>query len=55
VRARVRAETVGVLAEAFDREHSVERALRVGSIHRIIRPAELRLHIIQALEDKARV
>lgn len=46
----VRAEKVGQLAEEFDREHSVQRALRVGSLHRIIAPETVRPYLIDAIE-----
>jgi acetyl/propionyl-CoA carboxylase alpha subunit/acetyl-CoA carboxylase carboxyltransferase component len=46
----VRAEKVGELAEQFDREHSVERALRVGSLHKIIPRTDVRPYLIDAIE-----
>jgi acetyl-CoA carboxylase carboxyltransferase component len=46
----VRAEKLGEVAEEFDRVHSVERALRVGSLDRIVPPAQLRPYLIDALE-----
>jgi acetyl/propionyl-CoA carboxylase alpha subunit/acetyl-CoA carboxylase carboxyltransferase component len=46
----VRAEKVGELADEFDKEHSVHRALRVGSLHRIIPPSTLRPYLIDAVE-----
>ena len=46
----VRAENVGKLASEFDREHSVHRALRVGSLHHIIPPSSLRPYLIEAME-----
>jgi acetyl-CoA carboxylase carboxyltransferase component len=46
----VRAEEVGKLAAEFDREHSIERALRVGSLHAIISPRSIRPYLIDALE-----
>ena len=46
----VRAEKVGELAEEFDREHSVQRALRVGSLHTIIAPESVRPYLVSALE-----
>jgi acetyl/propionyl-CoA carboxylase alpha subunit/acetyl-CoA carboxylase carboxyltransferase component len=48
--ARVRSEKVGELAEEFDAIHSVERALRVGSIDRILPPEELRPYLVGAVE-----
>ncbi|GMA41596.1 carboxyl transferase domain-containing protein [Mobilicoccus caccae] len=50
VTARVRSEKLGEMAEEFDGIHSVERALRVGSVDEIIAPADLRPWIVAALE-----
>ena len=50
VRASVRADKLGEVAAEFDRVHTVERALRVGSIDAIIPAARLRPHLIEALE-----
>jgi acetyl/propionyl-CoA carboxylase alpha subunit/acetyl-CoA carboxylase carboxyltransferase component len=47
---QVRAEKLGEVAEEFDHVHSVERALRVGSLDRIVPPAQLRPYLIDALE-----
>jgi acetyl/propionyl-CoA carboxylase alpha subunit/acetyl-CoA carboxylase carboxyltransferase component len=46
----VRSEKLGEVADEFDRTHSVDRALRVGSLDRIIPPAELRPYLISAVE-----
>jgi acetyl-CoA carboxylase carboxyltransferase component len=46
----VRAEKVGELADEFDAVHSVERALRTGSVSRIVSAAELRPFLIGAVE-----
>jgi acetyl-CoA carboxylase carboxyltransferase component len=46
----VRAEKVGELAFEFDHEHSVHRALRVGSLHRILPPRDLRPYLVDAVE-----
>jgi acetyl/propionyl-CoA carboxylase alpha subunit/acetyl-CoA carboxylase carboxyltransferase component len=46
----VRAEKLGEVAAEFDAIHNVQRALRVGSIHRIIPSAELRPYLIDAVE-----
>jgi acetyl-CoA carboxylase carboxyltransferase component len=46
----VYAETLGRVAEEFDRVHSVQRAEAMGSVHRIIAPAELRPYLIDAIE-----
>ena len=46
----VRSEKLGEVAEEFDRIHSVHRALKVGSLDRIISAAELRPYLIGAIE-----
>ncbi len=46
----VGSEKVGEVAEEFDRVHTVERALRMGSLDRIIDPAQLRPYLIDAVE-----
>jgi acetyl-CoA carboxylase carboxyltransferase component len=48
--AAVRSEKLGEVAVEFDHIHSVERALQVGSIHRILPPGELRPYLIDAVE-----
>ncbi|HEX9288374.1 MAG TPA: carboxyl transferase domain-containing protein, partial [Anaeromyxobacteraceae bacterium] len=48
--ATVRSEKLGEVGEEFDRIHSVERALKVGSLDRILAPAELRKYLIEAVE-----
>jgi acetyl-CoA carboxylase carboxyltransferase component len=48
--AAVRSEKLGELGEEFDRIHSVERALEMGSLDRIIAARELRPYLIDALE-----
>jgi len=50
VRATVRSEKLGEVANEFDGVHSVERALRVGSIDAIIPADRLRPYIIEAVE-----
>jgi acetyl-CoA carboxylase carboxyltransferase component/biotin carboxyl carrier protein len=50
VRATVRSEKLGEVADEFDDVHSVERALRVGSIDTIIPADRLRPHLIEAVE-----
>jgi hypothetical protein len=50
LRASVRSNKLGEVASEFDRVHTVERALRVGSIDAIIPAARLRPHLIEALE-----
>jgi acetyl-CoA carboxylase carboxyltransferase component len=46
----VRSEKLGEVADEFDRIHCVERALRVGSLDRILPPAALRPYLIDAVE-----
>jgi len=48
--AEVRAEKVGELAARFDAAHSVERAVRMGSVGSIVDPAALRPFLIEAVE-----
>ena len=43
-------EMLGQVAEEFDGVHSVQRALEVGSVNRIIPPAQLRPYLIEAVE-----
>jgi hypothetical protein len=51
LRASVRAEKLGEVATEFDRVHSIQRAVEVGSVDAVIRAAELRPRIIQTLDD----
>jgi acetyl-CoA carboxylase carboxyltransferase component len=46
----VHSEKLGEMADEFDRVHSVHRALRVGALHHIIPPANLRPYLVQAVE-----
>ena len=46
----VHSEKLGELAAEFDRVHSVQRALEVGALHRIIPGSELRPYLIDAVE-----
>jgi acetyl-CoA carboxylase carboxyltransferase component len=46
----VRSEKLGEVAEEFDHVHSVERAVKVGSVDRIIPAATLRPYLIDAIE-----
>ena len=46
----VRSRKLGELADQFDRAHSVERALAMDSISRIISPTSLRPYLIDAVE-----
>jgi acetyl-CoA carboxylase carboxyltransferase component len=50
VTAAVRSEKLGAVAEEFDAVHTVERALGVGSLDRIIPAASLRPYLIDAVE-----
>jgi hypothetical protein len=50
LRATVRSEKLGEVAGEFDDVHSVERALRVGSIDAIIPADRLRPHVIEAVQ-----
>jgi acetyl/propionyl-CoA carboxylase alpha subunit/acetyl-CoA carboxylase carboxyltransferase component len=48
----VRAEKLKEVADEFDSVHDISRAMRVGSVDRIISPAELRPFIIGVLERR---
>ena len=50
VTAAVRSGKLGEVADEFDAIHTIERALRVGSVDRIIPAAELRPYVVDALE-----
>ncbi|WP_040836114.1 carboxyl transferase domain-containing protein [Nocardia brevicatena] len=52
IRSSVRAEKLGEVAAEFDRVHNIQRAVEVGSVDAIIRPAELRPRIIEAIEAR---
>jgi len=52
LRATVRAEKLGEVAAEFDRVHDIQRAVRVGSVDAVIRAAELRPRIIEAIEAR---
>ncbi len=52
LRSSVRAEKLGQVAAEFDRVHNIERAVEVGSVDAIIRPAELRPRIVQEIESR---
>ena len=49
-REQVHAEKMGDVADEFDSVHDIRRALRVGSVDRIIPAAELRPYLIDAVE-----
>ncbi|MBO2453411.1 ATP-grasp domain-containing protein [Actinomadura barringtoniae] len=51
VQSAVRAEKLGEVATEFDRVHSIQRAVEVGSVDAIISAAELRPQIIKAVEQ----
>ena len=48
--AEVRSEKLGEFAAEFDSIHSIERAVEVGSVERIVAPAQLRPYLIDAVE-----
>jgi acetyl/propionyl-CoA carboxylase alpha subunit/acetyl-CoA carboxylase carboxyltransferase component len=50
VQASVRAEKLGEVAAEFDRVHSIQRAVQVGSVDEIVSVARLRPTIIEAIE-----
>ncbi|GAA0453475.1 fused acetyl/propionyl-CoA carboxylase subuit alpha/methylmalonyl-CoA decarboxylase subunit alpha [Actinoplanes capillaceus] len=50
VQQSVRAEKLGEVAAEFDRVHSIQRAVEVGSVDAIVSTAELRPRIIEAIE-----
>jgi acetyl-CoA carboxylase carboxyltransferase component len=54
LRASVHAEKLGEVAAEFDRVHSIRRAVEVGSVDAVIRAAELRPRIIEAIGGTAR-
>ena len=45
----IQSEKLGEVADEFDRVHSVQRALKVGALHKIIAPATLRPYLINAV------
>ncbi|MCI4065564.1 ATP-grasp domain-containing protein [Micromonospora sp. R77] len=52
LRSSVRAEKLGEVAAEFDRVHDIRRAVEVGSVDAVIRAAELRPRIIEAIEAR---
>jgi len=42
------------VADEFDRIHSVQRAQKVGALHKIIPPATLRPYLIHAIDGAVR-
>jgi len=55
LRAAVRSEKLGEVAGEFDGVHSIERAVKVGSVDRVIAANELRPQLIEAVEQGLRV
>jgi 50S ribosomal subunit-associated GTPase HflX len=51
VRTAVRAEKLGEVAAGFDRVHSIQRAVEVGSVDAVISANELRPMLIEAIEQ----
>ncbi len=49
--AEVTLEKQAELAEEFDAIHSVERAMKVGSLDKIIAPGEMRRALISELRE----
>ncbi|MEJ2577911.1 MAG: carboxyl transferase domain-containing protein [Kineosporiaceae bacterium] len=49
LRTAVRSEKLGEVANEFDTVHSIERAVRVGSVDAVITPTELRPRLIDAV------
>ncbi|MGW9194199.1 ATP-binding protein [Micromonospora chersina] len=54
LRSSVRAEKLGEVATEFDRVHSIQRAVEVGSVDAVVRAAELRPRVIEAIESRLR-
>ncbi|MGW5051891.1 ATP-binding protein [Actinokineospora sp. NPDC004072] len=54
LQSAVRAEKLGEVAAEFDRVHSIQRAVEVGSVDAIITAAELRPRVIAAIEQGMR-
>ncbi|GII96091.1 ATP-binding protein [Sinosporangium siamense] len=54
LRSSVRAEKLGEVAAEFDRVHNIHRAVEVGSVDAVIRAAEMRPRIIEAIEARLR-
>ena len=49
MRTAVRAEKLGEVAAEFDRVHSIQRAVEVGSVDAVISAPELRPKLIEAI------
>jgi acetyl/propionyl-CoA carboxylase alpha subunit/acetyl-CoA carboxylase carboxyltransferase component len=54
LRSSVRVEKLGEVATEFDRVHDIQRAVQVGSVDAVIRTAELRPRIIEAIRSHQR-
>ncbi|MEU7932471.1 carboxyl transferase domain-containing protein [Micromonospora echinofusca] len=54
LRSSVRVEKLGEVAAEFDRVHNIQRAVEVGSVDAVIRAAELRPRVIEAIEARLR-
>ncbi|MFD6950078.1 fused acetyl/propionyl-CoA carboxylase subuit alpha/methylmalonyl-CoA decarboxylase subunit alpha [Nocardiopsis sp. TSRI0078] len=54
LRSSVRVEKLGEVAAEFDRVHDIRRAVEVGSVDAVIRAAELRPRVIEAIESRLR-
>ncbi|GAA0563239.1 ATP-binding protein [Actinomadura livida] len=52
LRTVVRAEKLGEVAAEFDRVHDIHRAVQVGSVDAVVRAAELRPRVIEAIEAR---
>jgi acetyl-CoA carboxylase carboxyltransferase component len=52
LKAGVRAEKLNEVAAEFDKVHSIQRAVEVGSVDAVISAAELRPRIIAAIRDR---
>jgi len=50
IRDEVNSEKLGAVADEFDQVHSVDRALRVGSVQKVIPAASLRPYLVDAIE-----
>ncbi len=54
LRNAVRTEKLGEVAAEFDRVHSIQRAVEVGSVDAVIKAAEMRPRIIEAIDAALR-
>nr|WP_221373997.1 carboxyl transferase domain-containing protein [Actinoplanes polyasparticus] len=54
LRNAVRTEKLGEVATEFDRVHSIQRAVEVGSVDAVIKAAEMRPRIIEAIDAALR-